>query len=50
MEKLKIYIMPSMEVLAYTAQNIMKVSGHDDSDLPPDLGDLPAPRHRTPVF
>ena len=43
MEKLKIYITPSMEILAYTAQNIMIISGEE---LPGDPGDAPQRRKR----
>jgi len=49
MEK-KRYIYPVVEIMPYTTQNIMRVSGNDDSFLPPDPGDLPAPRRRTAVF
>jgi len=48
MEKLKIYVKPSMEILAWTAQNIMIVSG--GGDVPIDPGTMPAPKRRTPVF
>lgn len=49
MEKLKIYMTPSMEILAYAPQNIMKISG-GESDLPDDPNSAPAPPRRTEVF
>ena len=44
MEKLKLYVTPSIEILACAPQSLMKTS-----DLPPDPGML-APRRRTEVF
>jgi len=46
MKKLKIYVTPSMEILACTVQNLLRVA----SDEPDDPGILPAPRRRTEVF
>jgi len=45
MEKLKLYVTPSIEILACAPQSLMKTS-----DLPPDPGTMPAPRRRTEVF
>lgn len=47
MDKLKIYMTPSIEILACTPQSLMKVG----SDLPDDpVVITPAPRRKTEVF
>ena len=46
MEKLKLYVTPSIEILACTPLNLMRVA----SDEPIDPGTMPAPRRRTEVF
>lgn len=46
MEKLKLYVTPSIEILACAPQSLMKTG----SELPPGPGTMPAPRRRTEVF
>lgn len=48
MEKLKIYVTPSIKILACAPQHIMKISG-SESDLPDDPT-TPAPHRRAEVF